>query len=109
PLPVCLACRDLCGGGAMSALCAPLTLHDALPFSGFEAPTIGAEMAGLARTHASATCARGAPRCAASAATASPPLRSAAAVRSYRSEEHTSELQSRENLVCRMLLEKKKC
>src|SRR5207302_10936953 len=26
-----------------------------------------------------------------------------------RSEEHTSELQSRENLVCRPLLEKKKC
>src|SRR5690606_40550036 len=25
----------------------------------------------------------------------------------YRSEEHTSELQSRENLVCRLLLEKK--
>src|SRR5690606_26431823 len=29
-------------------------------------------------------------------------------VRRYRSEEHTSELQSRENLVCRLLLEKKK-
>src|SRR5436309_9941035 len=28
--------------------------------------------------------------------------------RTYRSEEHTSELQSRENLVCRLLLEKKK-
>src|SRR5690606_41399662 len=28
--------------------------------------------------------------------------------RSPRSEEHTSELQSRENLVCRLLLEKKK-
>src|SRR5690606_41330116 len=30
------------------------------------------------------------------------------AERSIRSEEHTSELQSRENLVCRLLLEKKK-
>src|SRR5690606_42113315 len=30
------------------------------------------------------------------------------AVRDFRSEEHTSELQSRENLVCRLLLEKKK-
>src|SRR5690606_41900967 len=30
------------------------------------------------------------------------------AVRAMRSEEHTSELQSRENLVCRLLLEKKK-
>src|SRR5207302_10410250 len=29
-------------------------------------------------------------------------------VTTYRSEEHTSELQSRENLVCRLLLEKKK-
>src|SRR5436309_15923964 len=28
--------------------------------------------------------------------------------RAQRSEEHTSELQSRENLVCRLLLEKKK-
>src|SRR5690606_41741422 len=28
--------------------------------------------------------------------------------RGWRSEEHTSELQSRENLVCRLLLEKKK-
>src|SRR5690606_41981142 len=34
-----------------------------------------------------------------------PPLRWAAPLRS---EEHTSELQSRENLVCRLLLEKKK-
>src|SRR5690606_42132248 len=30
-----------------------------------------------------------------------------AAVQRQRSEEHTSELQSRENLVCRLLLEKK--
>src|SRR5690606_40274077 len=30
------------------------------------------------------------------------------AARKERSEEHTSELQSRENLVCRLLLEKKK-
>src|SRR3712207_7096402 len=29
-------------------------------------------------------------------------------IRSYRSEEHTSELQSRQYLVCRLLLEKKK-
>src|SRR5690606_40998925 len=32
----------------------------------------------------------------------------AAAAEEARSEEHTSELQSRENLVCRLLLEKKK-
>src|SRR5690606_40327393 len=35
-------------------------------------------------------------------------LISAAANVALRSEEHTSELQSRENLVCRLLLEKKK-
>src|SRR5205085_4025620 len=32
-------------------------------------------------------------------------LRDAAAVRALRSEEHTSELQSQSNLVCRLLLE----
>src|SRR5690606_41740605 len=31
-----------------------------------------------------------------------------APIAGWRSEEHTSELQSRENLVCRLLLEKKK-
>src|SRR5690606_41298825 len=35
-------------------------------------------------------------------------LMKACAARGGRSEEHTSELQSRENLVCRLLLEKKK-
>src|SRR5690606_40882513 len=46
--------------------------------------------------------------------TLSPPALSArscastSSSRSKRSEEHTSELQSRENLVCRLLLEKKK-
>src|SRR5690606_40785844 len=34
--------------------------------------------------------------------------RACALVMKLRSEEHTSELQSRENLVCRLLLEKKK-
>src|SRR5690606_28627802 len=37
-----------------------------------------------------------------------PPYHGAAINRATRSEEHTSELQSRENLVCRLLLEKKK-
>src|SRR5690606_40224596 len=35
-------------------------------------------------------------------------LRRSLSIRWERSEEHTSELQSRENLVCRLLLEKKK-
>src|SRR5256885_10825181 len=37
-----------------------------------------------------------------------PPLRRSATVKVDRSEEHTSELQSPCNLVCRLLLEKKK-
>src|SRR5690606_40479639 len=37
-----------------------------------------------------------------------PPAFTKAACIEARSEEHTSELQSRENLVCRLLLEKKK-
>src|SRR5690606_40107967 len=37
-----------------------------------------------------------------------PSSRSIHILKHYRSEEHTSELQSRENLVCRLLLEKKK-
>src|SRR5258707_501052 len=36
------------------------------------------------------------------------PLITSAALRGHRSEEHTSELQSRQYLVCRLLLEKKK-
>src|SRR2546422_1770836 len=39
---------------------------------------------------------------------ARPPERCAAEERPLRSEEHTSELQSRLHLVCRLLLEKKK-
>src|SRR2546430_12653171 len=45
-------------------------------------------------------------RCAALAAAAQRSL--AAAAKAARSEEHTSELQSQSNLVCRLLLEKKK-
>src|SRR5690606_41913801 len=37
-----------------------------------------------------------------------PTARGEAPMAAVRSEEHTSELQSRENLVCRLLLEKKK-
>src|SRR5215204_3005331 len=39
---------------------------------------------------------------------ARPPSRGGAAWRASRSEEHTSELQSHSDLVCRLLLEKKK-
>src|SRR5690606_42145165 len=64
-----------------------LSLHDALPI-----------------------CRPGAPsRCCRSATSTAPSSsRTPRAGSSARSEEHTSELQSRENLVCRLLLEKKK-
>src|SRR5476649_2728917 len=59
-----------------------LSLHDALPIS---PATRGARAAGRLR----------------------PPLRASGISRGGRSEEHTSELQSHSELVCRLLLEKK--
>src|SRR2546430_9977185 len=74
-----------------------LSLHDALPIS-ITSPS----RPGRARTiSASAS-----PRWPAESARASPSP-SPGAIR-WRSEEHTSELQSQSNLVCRLLLEKKK-
>src|SRR5207302_10531863 len=70
-----------------------LSLHDALPIcSGPSTPT---------RTPASGSTRRGTRRSASRSSKRARPS-------SRRSEEHTSELQSRENLVCRLLLEKKK-
>src|SRR2546430_6524230 len=43
-----------------------------------------------------------------SSRTASCTLRAKSSASTWRSEEHTSELQSQSNLVCRLLLEKKK-
>src|SRR5207237_7768564 len=72
-----------------------LSLHDALPICSARTPRI---------SRTASRCCRTATRCVA--------YRSAwvsAAPRSvWRSEEHTSELQSHLNLVCRLLLEKKK-
>src|SRR5207247_10770735 len=62
-----------------------LSLHDALPI--LPSPTPAAQAS------------------APSVATISPPITTSS---STRSEEHTSELQSRVDLVCRLLLEKKK-
>src|SRR5438105_11159766 len=71
-----------------------LSLHDALPISGapWRYVVAGSEIA--TRTWPTASSTLGCCECA--AATHS------------RSEEHTSELQSRVDLVCRLLLEKKK-
>src|SRR3712207_7950484 len=73
-----------------------LSLHDALPISRFsagdEAPTLHVMSFGFAR---------GLPRNADN-------VFDMRFLQNPRSEEHTSELQSRQYLVCRLLLEKKK-
>src|SRR2546422_5829404 len=76
-----------------------LSLHDALPISGFCAiyPTASLVSGG------SFTWAVGPPSSGACARRGWP-----SKVPHQRSEEHTSELQSRLHLVCRLLLEKKK-
>src|SRR5690606_41843438 len=86
-----------------------LSLHDALPIW----PTLPGEAAGEPDPAAPPGPARPA-RCAAlqprdwPRRPRHPPPPSPAREQKARSEEHTSELQSRENLVCRLLLEKKK-
>src|SRR5207302_3428142 len=89
-----------------------LSLHDALPIS--RAPMNLYELTrGLSlrrrpaavRTPSSAASHRSAPTRIPSAGVADPVA--FGPVPHTRSEEHTSELQSRENLVCRLLLEKK--
>src|SRR5438132_14421617 len=70
-----------------------LSLHDALPIcgAGRRSPALGAllHLARAGRPHPAAS-------------------RRRAVRRDLRSEEHTSELQSHSDLVCRLLLEKKK-
>src|SRR5436190_16972916 len=70
-----------------------LSLHDALPIWG-EAAKALAQLSALA------------PRTSAPQARSSPSIAQPRAL--WRSEEHTSELQSHSDLVCRLLLEKKK-
>src|SRR5690606_39937188 len=79
-------------------------LHDALPICRWQ--DAEANQRGPCRAHRAFRCrpesaqirrCRHAPR-----------SRQGGVARAPRSEEHTSELQSRENLVCRLLLEKKK-
>src|SRR5437870_10320846 len=71
-----------------------LSLHDALPISVSCGPRAGRRADRRARAQSSSTDSRG--------------PRSVWRARDARSEEHTSELQSRGHLVCRLLLEKKK-
>src|SRR3712207_9131536 len=82
-----------------------LSLHDALPIFGCSTPCISRTRSSPKR------------RACTSSSTFSTRFRRFAIVRTqsirgacaaWRSEEHTSELQSRQYLVCRLLLEKKK-
>src|SRR3712207_9023421 len=79
-----------------------LSLHDALPISHLAL----AGDAGAVQPAHRARLAR--PRHRAAAVGADRSGRGRRAVGHHRSEEHTSELQSRQYLVCRLLLEKKK-
>src|SRR5690606_41482656 len=83
----------------------PLSLHDALPISG-EAP--GTDHTWPWRAPGR-TAAERFPHCDSKCPAVHPsPFSGHPNCPENRSEEHTSELQSRENLVCRLLLEKKK-
>src|SRR5438270_10711801 len=73
-----------------------LSLHDALPISERRRTTTATTAASCAGS-----------RCTASRPTSSPTTTSTPSPTATRSEEHTSELQSQPNLVCRLLLEKK--
>src|SRR3712207_8328176 len=74
-----------------------LSLHDALPISPpTSRPTFACQRAAARRPPAFTGSRTGTP------------MRTRTANRYIRSEEHTSELQSRQYLVCRLLLEKKK-
>src|SRR5690606_41774997 len=79
-----------------------LSLHDALPiFAGWTRTSIPS---GVRSARHNSLITQPISRALATSAAVTPVMPS----RYTRSEEHTSELQSRENLVCRLLLEKKK-
>src|SRR5690606_41063544 len=85
----------------------PLSLHDALPILAGAYFALGLFMLAMGvgilfMEPRSVTAATGA-----SSTTSTVVTSTAHAATPIRSEEHTSELQSRENLVCRLLLEKK--
>src|SRR5688572_32548293 len=79
-----------------------LSLHDALPISS------GTTTSTRLVSSSSTTLVTSAGASALTMKVAGSPLHGMMSMRSPRSEEHTSELQSQSNLVCRLLLEKKK-
>src|SRR5688572_32236823 len=104
PVGLCLRHRAFFFTDTATTEIYTLSLHDALPISDRSAfatpPEPCAWTAPAATSRWSARWARSRP----------PPstARSASTRPEARSEEHTSELQSQSNLVCRLLLEKKK-
>src|SRR3712207_8427720 len=86
-----------------------LSLHDALPISMEKKSTSGAKRsasrASAGTSTMTPTSSPTSPRSSSSIARAA---RNSSSAVTMRSEEHTSELQSRQYLVCRLLLEKKK-
>src|SRR5690606_40154794 len=109
-------CVSLVAAPSPIALCAPpllfpastptglstLSLHDALPICWHEAPGADRPFTPQVETDVD-------PDVGFALTRAKWPWILALGCVAGRSEEHTSELQSRENLVCRLLLEKKKC
>src|SRR5947209_16610428 len=90
-----------------------LSLHDALPISTLlrakkMAPTRGASLSLSLATTLSGALAGGSKGCAAPGRHGQVYFTRTCTSSTTRSEEHTSELQSRQYLVCRLLLEKKK-
>src|SRR3712207_8519202 len=88
----------------------PLSLHDALPICATTAASAARTRRAATRTRARcATTWRRSPcRSARRRASTSASRGRCSSASASRSEEHTSELQSRQYLVCRLLLEKKK-
>src|SRR5207302_8493024 len=84
----------------------PLSLHDALPIS-YQMPP-PTPMSPPTNASAPPSSSNSRRTCRGVKPSASSVPTSVARCSMPRSEEHTSELQSRENLVCRLLLEKKK-
>src|SRR5207249_6756433 len=94
----------------------PLSLHDALPISRASSPSVKGAFRVESNSHPSNRnrstirnifCER--PNKPSLTTLKAPPLTLFVSTRDkFRSEEHTSELQSRLDLVCRLLLEKKK-
>src|SRR5688572_33493014 len=74
-----------------------LSLHDALPISNQMRPSVVCTADGEARD----------PLTSAANPSSKPKFSNTTLPEPHRSEEHTSELQSQTNLVCRLLLEKK--